>query len=93
MAMIKKSITVTDKQNQWIHSQMATGHYASDSEVLRELIRKEQIRNTEIEAIRVELNKAEKRGFTDLSPSDIMNAVITKKLNEKNKQNNNFNNA
>ncbi|MBL4941451.1 MAG: type II toxin-antitoxin system ParD family antitoxin [Colwellia sp.] len=90
MAMVKKSITVTDQQNQWIHSQMATGHYASDSEVLRELIRKEQIRNTEIDTIRLELSKAEKLGFTDLTPTDIMNAVIEKRSEQKTKQANNF---
>jgi len=68
---------------------MATGHYASDSEVLRELIRKEQMRNTEIDAIRLELNKAEKLGFTELTPSDIMNAVIERKSERKTKQVNN----
>jgi antitoxin ParD1/3/4 len=30
MAMIKKSITVTDQQEQWIQTQMATGNYASN---------------------------------------------------------------
>ncbi|MBL0712030.1 MAG: type II toxin-antitoxin system ParD family antitoxin [Colwellia sp.] len=81
MAMVKKSITVTNQQDQWIHSQMATGHYASDSEVLRELIRKEQMRNAEIDAIRLELDKAEKLGFTELTPSHIMNTVLERKAN------------
>ncbi len=79
MAMIKKSITVTDKQEQWIQAQMATGHYASDSEVLRDLIRKEQDRNNEIEAIRAALLQAEGRGFTERSTDDIMQAVIKRK--------------
>ncbi len=65
MSMVKKSITVTPQQEEWIQAQMATGAYASDSEVLRELIRKEQQRAAEIESIRSELIKAEKRGFTD----------------------------
>lgn len=79
MAMIKKSITLTDQQEQWIQSQMATGNYASDSEVLRDLIRKEQMRNTQIESIRNELIKAESRGFTDKTPEDIMQDVIKRK--------------
>lgn len=79
MPMIKKSITVTDQQEQWIQAQMASGHYASDSEVLRDLIRKEQMRNAQIESIRKELIKAECRGFTDKSPKDIMQAVIKRK--------------
>ncbi|PQJ55337.1 addiction module antitoxin [Psychrosphaera saromensis] len=77
--MIKKSITVTDQQEQWIQAQMATGNYASDSEVLRDLIRKEQMRNTQIESIRNELIKAEGRGFTDKTPEEIMQDVIKRK--------------
>jgi antitoxin ParD1/3/4 len=50
--MVKKSITVKAQQDQCIHSQMETRHYACDSEVLRELIRKKQMRNAEIDAIR-----------------------------------------
>ena len=79
MAMIKKSITVTDQQAQWIQAQLATGNYASDSEVLRELIRKEQIRNSEIDIIRQELIKAEQSGFSSRSTSDIIDAVIARK--------------
>jgi antitoxin ParD1/3/4 len=79
MAMIKKSITLTDQQEQWIQAQMATGNYASDSEVLRDLIRKEQLRNAQIESIRHELIKAEGRGFTDKTPEDIMQDVIKRK--------------
>ncbi|WP_299270062.1 type II toxin-antitoxin system ParD family antitoxin [uncultured Psychrosphaera sp.] len=79
MAMIKKSITLTDQQEQWIQAQMATGNYASDSEVLRDLIRKEQLRITQIESIRNELIKAEGRGFTDKTPEDIMQDVIKRK--------------
>lgn len=41
MAMVKKSITVTEQQEQWMQAQLATGNYASDSELLRDLIRKE----------------------------------------------------
>jgi antitoxin ParD1/3/4 len=79
MAMIKKSITVTDQQAQWIQAQLATGNYASDSEVLRELIRKEQMRNSEIDIIRQELIKAEQSGFSSRSTTDIIDAVIARK--------------
>jgi len=79
MAMVKKSITVTDQQAQWIQAQLATGNYASDSEVLRELIRKEQMRNSEIDIIRQELIKAEQSGFSSRSTTDIIDAVIARK--------------
>ncbi|MCI2284772.1 type II toxin-antitoxin system ParD family antitoxin [Colwellia sp. MSW7] len=79
MAMVKKSITVTDQQAQWIQAQLATGNYASDSEILRDLIRKEQMRTAEIDVIRQELIKAEQSGFSSRTTSDIVNAVIARK--------------
>lgn len=44
MAQVKKSITVSEQQDAWIKAQIACGDYASDSEVIRALIRKEQRR-------------------------------------------------
>ena len=44
MSMIKKNITVTAQQEEWIQAQLASGHYASDSEVVREAIREKQLR-------------------------------------------------
>lgn len=79
MAMVKKSITVTEQQEQWIQAQLATGNYASDSELLRDLIRKEQMRASQVEIIRHELIKAEKSGFSSRSTGDIVNAVIARK--------------
>jgi len=84
MAMVKKSITVTDQQEQWIQAQMATGQYGSDSELFRELIRERQLREEEtstetIEAIRKALIKAEKSGFSDRSAEEIMATVIKRR--------------
>jgi len=72
MAMVKKSITVTVQQEQWMQAQLATGNYASDSELLRDLIRKEQVRAAEIEAIRIKLIEAEQSGFVDKSSNEIL---------------------
>lgn len=79
MGMVKKSITVTSQQEEWIQTRVASGNYASDSEVLRDLIRTEQERDKEIEAIRAELIKAEGRGFSKRSARQIVDAVIERK--------------
>ena len=75
MPMVKKSITVTDTQDDWIKTQIATGHYGNESEVVRELIRERQLREQEgkkeVEILRAKLIAAEKRGFTDQSIDDI----------------------
>lgn len=75
MPMVKKSISVTDRQDSWIKSQIATGHFGNESEVVRELIRERQLRDQEtpeqIDAIRAALIEAEQGGFTDRSVAEI----------------------
>ena len=44
MPMVKKSISVTEQQDIWISSQIKTGRYGNESEVVRDLIRERQIR-------------------------------------------------
>lgn len=73
--MIKKSITVTEQQEEWIQAQLATGHYASDSEVVREAIREKQMRTAEVERIRAALIQAEGSGFSRLDKEGIRRAV------------------
>lgn len=76
MAMVKKSITITDQQDQWIKAQMATGNYATDSEVVREALREKQQRDAEIEAIRAALIEGEQSGISDRTPEDVRAAVL-----------------
>lgn len=75
MPMVKKSISVTDQQDRWIKSQIKTGHYGNESEVIRELIRERQLRDqetpAEIEAIRAALIEGEESGFSDRSVDEI----------------------
>lgn len=73
--MIKKSITVTEQQEDWIQSQIASGHYASDIEVVREAIREKQMRMAATERIRAALIHAEGSGFSDLTKDDIRQSV------------------
>ena len=75
MAMVKKSISVTDKQDRWIKAQIESGHYGNESEIVRELIRERQLREletpAEIAAIRAALIEGEERGFRDRSVDEI----------------------
>ena len=71
MTMIKKTITVTDQQEAWIKSRIASGQYGNDSEFIRDLIRKEQVRLDELEALRAALIAGEKSGIGSLSIEEI----------------------
>ena len=76
MSMVKKSISVTDQQNAWIKSQITSGDYGNESEVVRDLIRKEQSRNAGIETIRAKLIEAEGRPLSKKTPDQIRDEVI-----------------
>jgi len=74
MTMVKKSISVTGQQAEWIQTQIASGNYGNESEVLRWLIQ-EQICSVETETIRAELIKGEKSGMSERTPQQIMAAA------------------
>ena len=42
MATVRKTITVTHKQDEWIKAQIEKGDYTNESEYIRDLLRKEQ---------------------------------------------------
>lgn len=75
MSMIRKSITVTETQDEWIKTQLESGHYGNESEVIRELIRERQLREQEspetIDRIRQALLEGEKSGFSGKSVAQI----------------------
>ena len=76
MPMVKKSITVTDQQENWIQAQMATGQYATDSELIREALREKELRTAEIDYIRAKLIAAEqsveRNGWVDKTRDEIL---------------------
>ena len=75
MGMVKKSISITEQQDNWIKAQIETGHFGNESEIIRELIRERKMRLQEspaqIEAIRAALIEGEQSGFTDRSVDEI----------------------
>lgn len=57
--MIRKTITVTPEQDQWIQAQVAKGDYGSDSEIIRDALRLKQAQADELAFIRQALELAE----------------------------------
>ena len=73
--MPRKSITFTDTHDEWLKAQVASGQYRSESEVISDLIRERQNRNTGIEAIRLALIEGEKSGLSQQTPEDVRKEV------------------
>ncbi len=68
MATVRKTISLTDQQNAWITAQVEAGRFTNDSELIRDLIRREQERMAEINTIRATLIQGEQSG--ELQPFD-----------------------
>ena len=69
--MVRKSITLTEQQDIWLKSQLQSGHYGNESEVLRDLIRQRMVREKEIEQIRQALVEGETSGLSSLTVDEI----------------------
>ena len=62
MTSVRKTITLTRQQHEWIKAQIDAGHYTNDSEYIRDLIRREQERQADVDAIRAALIEGENSG-------------------------------
>jgi antitoxin ParD1/3/4 len=62
MGTKRKTITITDNQDNWIKSQINTGGFTNDSEYIRDLIRRDQTSQADIEVIRAALIEGEESG-------------------------------
>ncbi|MEM6931164.1 MAG: type II toxin-antitoxin system ParD family antitoxin [Myxococcota bacterium] len=79
MATVKKSITVTSAQAEWLQRQIDEGHYGTDSELIREALRENQQRINEINAIRRALEEGEASGRSPLAMDDIRDQVLAER--------------
>ncbi len=62
MAVVRKTITLTEQQNAWIAAQIDAGHYTNDSEAIRDLVRRAQERSAAIDQLREALIEGEESG-------------------------------
>lgn len=77
MGTVRKTITLTDQQDNWVKAQITAGHYTNDSEYIRDLIRREQERSAQIEAIRAALIEGETSGEPrHFNPSDFKKRML-----------------
>lgn len=46
MTAIRKTVTLTKQQDQWVKAQISAGRFTNDSEYIRDLVRRDQERFT-----------------------------------------------
>ena len=71
MAMTRKTITITDQMDDWVKGQVESGKYGNDSEYFRDLIRKDQSKEDNLETLRNLLVEGEQSGPSNFSVTDI----------------------
>ena len=79
MSTTRKTITVTNQQDYWIKAQIEAGKYTNDSEYIRDLIRRDQANQVEIEAIRGALVAGEQSGEPQPFDGDLFKQEMVKK--------------
>jgi len=83
MSTTRKTITVTHQQDKWIKAQVAAGQFTNDSEYVRDLIRRDQSSQTDVEAIRAALIEGEKSGVAQpFDSSQFKQEMATKHANK-----------
>ena len=69
MSMHRKTITLTEQQDDWVKGQIESGQFGNDSEYIRDLIRRDQQAKERLATLRQALAEGESSG--DPKPLDI----------------------
>lgn len=80
MATVRKSITFTDQQDNWIKLKVENGDYTNDSEYIRDLVRKDQQENMKLLELKNAIDEGLQSGRSALKISDIIEQVDNGKL-------------
>ena len=75
MGTVRKTVTLTDQQERWIKVRTAAGDFTSDSEYIRELIRRDQEENIKLQALKSAIQEGLESGVSDKTLPQIMEEV------------------
>lgn len=76
MSVVRKTITLTDQQHDWVKMRIGSGDFTNDSEYFRDLIRRDQERSLALLQLRAALEEGEQSGISTRRPQDIINAAM-----------------
>lgn len=73
--MATMNISLPDQMKKWVEDQTKDGRYANSSDVVRDLIRREQVRAEKIAHWRRLIEEAEASGVSNRSPREVIEDV------------------
>ncbi|GGB27470.1 antitoxin protein parD-4 [Sphingomonas metalli] len=77
--MATMNISLPDAMKAWVEAQAETGRYANSSDVVRDLIRREQVRAEKIAAMQTMVDEARASGIDPRSIDEIMADIRSKR--------------
>ena len=75
MATVRKTITLTDRQDRWVKARIAAGGFTNDSEYIRDLIRRDQERSAGYRELEAAIREGIDSGTSDRTVAQIMDEV------------------
>lgn len=78
MGTVRKTITFTAKQDKWIKTRIEAGDFTNDSEYVRDLVKRDQEKNTKLQILKDAITHGMESGVSDKSVLDIMKDVETR---------------
>jgi antitoxin ParD1/3/4 len=79
--MAQMNISIPEKLKAWVESRVADGDYASSSDYLRDLVRRDQMRRQALEHLRTEIQVGRDSGISDVDPFDHVAELRQRGLN------------
>ncbi|MFC1680657.1 type II toxin-antitoxin system ParD family antitoxin [Pseudomonadota bacterium] len=71
MGTVRKTITLTDKQDEWVKTQITSGDYTNDSEYFRDLVRRDQEQDAKFKALRRAIREGLDSGVSERTLGEI----------------------
>ncbi len=71
MPTVRKTITLTSQQDQWVKTQIAAGRFTNDSEYIRDLIRRDRESDASFHVLQAAIQEGLESGMSDRTISQI----------------------
>lgn len=76
--MAQLNLALPDRLKGWVDSRVSEGRYASASDYVRDLIRRDESEALELAELQARIDRAVVSGTDPREPSDIIEAIIAK---------------
>ena len=80
--MATMNVSVPDPMKDWVEAQISSGQYASSSDYIRDLIRKDQARQEKIRMMQAAITQGIESGVAENFSMDILQKELDQELGE-----------